>query len=92
VDNDTLKLLARFTIQARKIIGSIDTNLLAKDALYSASIFQRVEELADEELVLLSLTLRQKLGLLEVNNAKSSPDTEPEPPEGKSKYKFGARG
>lgn len=92
MDNDTLKLLARFTIQARKIIGSIDTNLLAKDALYSASIFQKVEELADEELVLLSLTLRQKLGLLEVNNTKSSPDTEPEPPEDKSKYKFGARG
>jgi hypothetical protein len=91
VDNDTLKLLARFTIQARKIVGSIDTNLLAKDSLYSAKIFQRVEELADEELVLLSLTLRQKLGLLEVNT-KSSPDAEPEPPQDKTQYKFGARG
>lgn len=92
MDNDTLKLLARFTIQARKLIGSIDTNLLAKDALYSAKIFQRVEELADEELVLLSLTLRQKLGLLQPNNTKSTPDEEPEPPQDNTKYKFGARG
>lgn len=93
MDNDTLMLLARFTIQARKVAGPIDTSMLAKDAAYAANIFQKIEQHADEELIFLSLTLRKRLGLLAPNVATSSPEPEPEPePPKDNKYKFGVRG
>ncbi len=89
MDNDTIILLARFTIQARKLIGAIDSNMLANDEIYRNSIFQQIDAQAEEELLLLSLTLRNKLGSLN----KSSVATEPVRSDNVTdKYKFGARG
>lgn len=89
MDNDTILLLARFTIQARKLIGAIDSNMLANDETYRNSIFQQIDAQAEEELLLLSLTLRNKLGSLN----KSSAAVEPIKSDNVTdKYKFGARG
>lgn len=89
MDNDTIILLARFTIQARKLIGAIDSNMLANDETYRNNIFQQIDAQAEEELLLLSLTLRNKLGSLN----KSSVAAEPVKSDNVTdKYKFGARG
>lgn len=88
MDNDTIVLLARFTIQARKLIGAIDSNMLVNDEIYRNSIFQQIDAQAEEELLLLSLTLRNKLN--PQNKAKTA---EPAKPDNVTeKYKFGARG
>lgn len=90
MDNDTMILLARFTIQARKLIGAVDSNLLANDEIYRNSIFQQIDANAEEELLLLSLTLRNKL------NAQGTAKSAEEPAKNSGsvtdKYKFGARG
>lgn len=89
MDNDTILLLARFTIQARKLIGAIDSNLLANDENYRNSIFQQIDAKAEEEeLLLLSLTLRNKLGTF----GKPKNIEEPVSSNTSDKYKFGARG
>lgn len=90
MDNDTILLLARFTIQARKLIGAIDSNLLANDENYRNSIFQQIDAKAEEELLLLSLTLRNKLGALGKAKAVEEPVTRTD--NVTDKYKFGARG
>ncbi len=90
MDNDTILLLARFTIQARKLIGAIDSNLLANDEAYRNSIFQQIDAKAEEELLLLSLTLRNKLGAL--GKAKTVEEPAPRTDNVTDKYKFGARG
>ena len=89
MDNDTIVLLARFTIQARKLIGAIDSNMLANDEIYRNSIFQQIDALAEEELLLLSLTLRNKLGGLGAAKKVTEPVKSDNVTE---KYKFGARG
>lgn len=86
MDNDTIVLLARFTIQARKLIGAIDSNLLVNDEAYRNSIFQQIDAKAEEELLLLSLTLRNKL-----NHAEKAKVAEPVNTDN-VKYRFGARG
>jgi hypothetical protein len=90
MDNDTILLLARFTIQARKLIGAIDSNLLANDETYRNSIFQQIDAKAEEELLLLSLTLRNKLGSL--GKAQTVEEPAPRTDNVSDKYKFGARG
>lgn len=89
MDNETLILLARFTIQARKLIGTIDSNLLANDDTYRNGIFQQIDAQADEDLLILSMNLRNKLGTF----LPQSPTKEPakEPVVESKKYKFGAR-
>lgn len=89
MDNDTILLLARFTIQARKLIGAIDSNMLANDEIYRNSIFQQIDAQAEEELLLLSLTLRNKLGSLNKAATVAEPIKSDNVTE---KYKFGARG
>jgi len=90
MDNDTMVLLARFTIQARKLVGAIDSNLLANDDAYRNSIFQRIDAEADETLLLLSLTLRSKLGTL--INPTAEQEATLVTSNVTDKYKFGARG
>lgn len=91
MDNDTMILLARFTIQARKLIGAVDSNLLANDEIYRNSIFQQIDAKAEEELLLLSLTLRNKLGTLgAATKAVEEPTKKAD--NVTDKYKFGARG
>lgn len=90
MDNDTILLLARFTIQARKLIGAIDSNQLANDETYRNHVFQQIDAQAEEELLLLSLTLRNKLGSL--GSAKTVEEPAPRTDNVTDKYKFGARG
>ncbi len=90
MDNDTMILLARFTIQARKLIGAVDSNLLANDEIYRNSIFQQIDANAEEELLLLSLTLRNKLNTQ--GTAKSAEEPTKNSGNVTDKYKFGARG
>ncbi len=90
MDNDTMMLLARFTIQARKLVGAIDSNLLITDENYRTSIFQKIDATAEEDLLMLSLALRNKLGALDASQAV---EEEPEKTgTSADRYKFGARG
>jgi hypothetical protein len=90
MDNDTIVLLARFTIQARKLIGPIDSNQLANDEAYRNQVFQLIDAKAEEDLLLLSLTLRNKLGAL--GKSKNTEEPAPRTDNVTDKYKFGARG
>lgn len=90
MDNESLVLLARFTFQARKLIGSIVSNLLANDVIYQNSIFQQIDAQADKDLLVLSMQLRSKLAMLPA--PLPSKQTEIDAPVEINKYKFGARG
>lgn len=100
MDEDTFKLLTSFIIKSRKIVGSIDSVKLVNDANYAAEICQKAEQLGDNELVMLSLTLRQKLGLFGNKETQEAVVKNHEilEPNSKSeisndaKYKLGARG
>lgn len=84
MDNQCLVTLSKFSVAARKVIGAVNPAKLLKDRNYSTEIFEKVDEMGDEELVLLSLDLQNMLGLL---GAAPSPEaTAPE-----KKYMFGAR-
>jgi hypothetical protein len=61
MDNSTLQLIAKFTIRARKHIGAIDVKLLAENETYREEVFKQVNETADEELLMISLSLRESL-------------------------------
>ena len=91
MDDNTFRLLSSFIVRTRKIVGPVDASRLVNDVNYASEIFRKVEELGGEEEIMLSLTLRQKLGFLE--NKKTPDPPPPEPPtNNNSKYKFGARG
>lgn len=84
MDNQCLVTLSKFSVAARKVIGAVNPAKLLKDRNYSAEIFEKVDEMGDEELVLLSLDLQNMLGLL-----GTAPNQEAAAPE--KKYMFGAR-
>lgn len=84
MDNQCLVTLSKFSVAARKVIGAVNPAKLLKDRNYSSEIFEKVDEMGDEELVLLSLDLQNMLGLL--GTAPSPEATAPE-----KKYMFGAR-
>lgn len=90
MDNNALILLARFTFQARKFVGAIDSNQLVNDATYRNNIFQQLDALADEDLLVLSMQLRSILEVAPAleNQTKAKVTT----PTADGKYKFGARG
>ncbi len=94
MDNNGLILLSKFSVSARKIIGSVNPAKLIKDSEYSAEIFQKVFELGDEELITLSLEVQGMLGLItaataEASTAKVTPIKPVEVEE--KKYMYGAR-
>lgn len=64
MDNKTLVLLSKFSVSARRVIGSVNPAKLIKDSEYSIEIFQKVAELGDEELIMLSLEVQSVLGLV----------------------------
>lgn len=84
MDNQCLVLLSKFSVTARKTIGAVNPAKLVRDTQYATEIFEQVNELGDEELMLLSLDLQQILGLL-------TPDSEEAAPVIQKKYMFGAR-
>jgi hypothetical protein len=91
MDQELLKTLAHFKIMLKREKGmSVDLEKLLSDAAYGRQILIAAEESDNEALVLLALTLRDKLGHLV---AAPAPQTEEEknaaePP---GKYKHGPR-
>ncbi len=90
MDDTTFKLLTSFIVKGRKVTGPIDSDRLLKDAGYAREIFRKIEEEGDEDLVMLSLKLRDELGLLS-GKADADGDADKDPPKAPDKYKFGAR-
>lgn len=96
MDNALLVLLSKFSVAARPIIGAINPAKVLKDADYAKKTFELADAQGDEQLLILSLELQHKLGLLEVDikapspALKSAPAVKEEAPS--VKYLFGARG
>lgn len=85
MDNQCLVLLSKFSVAARKVIGSINSAKLIRDSQYAKEVFQQVDEMGDEDLILLSLDLQNTLGLLASTLTDEAPVAE-------KKYVYGARG
>lgn len=67
MDRETLNEMVKLKFAARKACGlEIDLVKLAGDAAYADKAFRQVENLEDESLVILAMTLRDKFGLLSV--------------------------
>jgi len=88
MDNQCLILLSKFSVAARKFIGSVNSAKMIRDSHYASDIFQQIDEIGDEELILLSLDLQNILGLLKLPEMKKETVHE----SSKEKYVFGARG
>jgi hypothetical protein len=96
VDRETLNEMVKLKFGARKAGGpEIDLVKLAADAGYADGVLSAVENLPDETLVLLAMTLRDKFGLLSAMpvpaagapaQAEKKADTPPSP-----RYLSGAR-
>lgn len=96
MDNNSFITLSKFTIEARKVIGSVNPARLLKDPDYSESVFEKVDASDDAELIRLGLQLRHELGLLitNVENDETAYDSvaDQHPAPIPEKYIYGARG
>ena len=90
MEDSTFKLLTSFIVKGRKLAGPIDSDRLLKDSDYAREIFRKIEDEGDEDLVLLSLKLRELLGPHTPAAAVEGPDKDT-PAKLGDKYKFGAR-
>jgi hypothetical protein len=87
MDQETLKMLAKVKVAARKSLGlDIDVQRLTHDAKYAAETLAKATQSDDESLVLVAITLQDRFGLLKDAPAETGDATDPE------KYKYGARG
>jgi hypothetical protein len=87
MDQETLKLLTKVKVTARRTIGlEIDVQRLTHDSKYANEVLGNVAGSDNEDLVLAALTLQSRFGLLEPA-APEAPVSNPA-----EKYKFGARG
>lgn len=95
LDSETLSEMVKLKFSSRKAGGpDIDLVKFATDTEYARTILSAIEKLPFESLVLLSMTLRVKLGLMSVMPA--APVREPERAEKKEeappqRYMSGAR-
>lgn len=91
MDQETLKLLAKVKVVARKAMGlDIDIHRLTHDRHYAAEVLGRAAHADNEDLVLAALTLQVRFGLL---TDSPEPRLEAHPvAAANEKYKFGARG
>jgi len=65
LDRETLNEMVKLKFAARRAGGpEVDLVRLAADASYASKVFSAIENLPDESLVLLAMTLRDKFGLL----------------------------
>ena len=94
MDSNGLVLLSKFSVSARRLIGSVNPAKLIKDSEYSAEVFQKAFELGDEELIMLALEVQTMLGLL-ANSAPAAKTQKVAPIKTvvaeEKKYMFGAR-
>lgn len=91
LNHATTITLAQFTTKFRKAFGEINSVQMIKDSEYAWEIFRKVDADGDADLVLLSLNLKNQLGLFKSPPRVEAPETV-EAEASKSKYKFGARG
>lgn len=93
MENRGLVLLSKFSVSARRLIGVVNPAKLIKDSEYSAQIFQKVFEMGDEELIMLSLEVQNMLGMMSVDAIPDNNKVVPIKQEESSdkKYMFGAR-
>lgn len=87
MDNQCLILLSKFSVAARPIVGSVNSAKMLRDRQYASEIFEHVDEVGSEELILLSLDLQNMLGLLATPTVEKPIEEVTAP-----KYMFGARG
>ncbi len=81
MDRETLNEMVKLKFGSRKAGGpEIDLVKLASDATYADEVFRAIENLPDEAMVMLAMTLRDKFGLL-----SAMPVARPEPPSEPSK-------
>jgi hypothetical protein len=89
MDRETLNEMVKLKFAARKAGGpEIDLVRLAGDAAYAGRVFSAIENLPDESLVLLAMTLRDKFGLLAARPEAPAVKETASPP---SRYMSGAR-
>lgn len=96
MDRETLNEMVKLKFGARKAGGpEIDLVKLAADAPYADTMLSTIENLPDESLVLLAMTLRDKFGLLAARPAQAAAVPEPvaeKPAPPVQRYIGGARG
>jgi hypothetical protein len=100
MDNQSFITLSKFTVEARKVIGTVNPAKLIKDPAYSEAIFQKIDASDNTELILLGLELRNQLGMLDGDKANAVPEKTLQegiektitPALPAEKYMFGARG
>lgn len=85
MDRETLNEMVKLKFASRRAGGpEIDLVRLAADVGYAARVFSAIEQLPDESLVLLAMTLRDKFGLLAAR-------PQPAEAEAPARYLSGAR-
>jgi hypothetical protein len=99
MDHEKLKLLAQLKVASRKAGFELDLSRLVVDNDYARSELDRFMASDNDDLVLLALTAKDKLGLMPQPAPAPSPlAAPPEPPPSESpkkdgkKYVFGPRG
>lgn len=90
MNNETFMLLSKFTVSARKVAGSINPTKLINDQHYANEVFWKVNQIGDEALIMMSLDLQHRLGMLKSDAAELPTSNHALPVE--KKYVFGARG
>ena len=79
LDRETLNEIVKLKFNTRKLGGpEIDLVKLVADPVYANEVFAACEDLPDESLVLQSMVLRNKFGLLTAMSIPASPSA-PEP-------------
>lgn len=91
MDNELLVMLSKFSVAARKVIGPVNPAKVVKDQEYARQVFEQADALGDEELLLVSLELQNKLGLLDQKVVQMVAPAKKEEVTA-AKYLFGARG
>lgn len=66
MDAEALKGIAKLMIMGRGLGISVSAAKMARDRVYASETLDKFDEKADEDGIQLTLTLRDKLGLLDV--------------------------
>lgn len=101
MDNNTMQMLARFKIMARRLGGfNVDIFRMVGEPAYAREVLARAQEVDSENLIVMALELSDALGLLDQPMASGKVE-KIKPPEmvelavagesGKDRYVFGMR-
>ena len=96
MDNELLKKLAHLKILLKRNGIAVDITQLIAVPAYARDLLTQAEELDSEEIVVLALDLKDKLGLLTpppaASTAPAKAAADEEKPKSAQKYVLGARG